>query len=672
MALGPKPTRKAIGGCELVAELHPGTIGTLWIGQAKVGPVLARRIPRGREPKAATLDALARAADWAKVIHHPTIVRVVGSELDDEELVLLSAFHEGEPLRSVLRLAGITRRPLPTGVTLRIAADLADALVQLHALKHDGAQPVAALNPDNVLICADGRTRVLEPGISGVAAKSAPWAQDAKRAAYDAPEALEGHWLPSSDIFSIGVLVWEMLRNRPLFAGASYDAVVKRVRTAAVRRVDTLKAAGGETISSSVAEVVARALERNLEERCGSAAEMLASLQEESLASHADVALALNAVAADPLARQRRKLEHASAVTPPARPSGPSRPAPPARTSSPKAAKTPLPPPISTPPPKVIHTPTPPPASVRPSAPPISTAPRPTPKGASKQRTLLGIAKLPEPAAPVARNDEPLDAMVVGEEDPAELVAAVVSIGDEGPAEDVAFETEPPPAEKPAEKPAQKPAEKPAEKPSLKNQQKTIEIPPEKAEPKAKATPPPPPIRKGRKKRDSARPPDAKAAPPKKATPPEPKKEKSIDAPARGFDMVALADDESLQRTPEPTSRRGMLIGMGIAVVAIVVMVIVLRNRGEETKPAETTKPAAPAAAPTSAPRAPEPEPKEESDYAPPSAAPATPPPPPAPVAAPPPAPVAKTPAPFPRPQPKTTPAPAPATQPKRYTPGGI
>ena len=666
MALGPKPTRKAMGGCELVAELHPGTIGTLWIGQAKVGPVLARRVPRGREPKATTLDALARAADWAKVIHHPTIVRVVGSEIDDEELVLLSAFHEGEPLRSVLRLAGITRRPLPTGVTLRIAADLADALVQLHALKQDGAHAVAALNPDNVLICADGRTRVLEPGISAIAAKSAPWAQDAKRAAYDAPEALDGHWVPASDLFSIGVLVWEMLRNRPLFAGASYDAVAKRVRTAAVRRVDTIKAAGGETISSSVAEVVARALERNLEERFGSAAEMVESLQEESLSSHAEVTAALNAVAADLLARQRRKLEHASAVAPPARPSGPSRPAP---TRTPQSPPAPAVEPrvIETPPPPSIDTP---PASGRPSAPRISTAPRPSPKAASKQRTLLGIARLPEPVAPVAKNEEPLDAVVVGDEAPSELVAAVVSIPDEGPAEDVAFETEPPPAETPAAKPA------------LKGQQKTIEIPPEKAEPKGKATPPPPPIRKGRKKRDSARPPDSKKPSVEAKKPPEQKKEpkkepkkESIDAPARGFDMVALAEDESLQRAPEPTSRRGMLIGMGIGVVAIVVMIIVLRNSGEEAKPTETTKPAAPA--PTTAPRAPDPEPKEEkeSEYAPPSAAPPPPPSPPPPwppVAAPPPAPVAKTPAPFPRPQPKTTPAPAPATQPKRYTPGGI
>ncbi|MBW2459222.1 MAG: protein kinase [Deltaproteobacteria bacterium] len=362
--------KKKIGPYELVAELHQGYLGSAWIGRGEAGAlVLARRIDATMATDSKAVKVLVEAAEWATKVDHDNIVKVIGVEQDDDEAVIASAYHEGEPLRSILRLAGITRHPMPAPIAMRIAADLLEALAQLHEQRLDDRPVIAALNPDNVLIGTDGRARVLEPGVSAAATTTGAWAEDPKRAAYDAPERLaEGvKHDQRADLFSLGVLLWEMLRNRPLFAGASYDAVSKRVQTASIRRVDSLKPAGGEAIDASVANIVAQALEREPEERFEAATEMQAAIIGEQLASAEEVAEFIEKLAGDALSKHRRKVEGAKGGA--------------------------------------DDEPAPEPAEEEKAPPP---KPKPKPKKAPKQ-TLLGMAVPVEKPAPEPGDDEDAD-----------------------------------------------------------------------------------------------------------------------------------------------------------------------------------------------------------------------------------------------------------------------
>ncbi|RLB57397.1 MAG: hypothetical protein DRI90_18045 [Deltaproteobacteria bacterium] len=335
---------KTLGPYNLIAELHQSYLGAAWIGQAAGDSdagslVIARRIDADMATDQDAVAAVLEAAKWATKLDHDNIVKVIGTEQDDDEAIVVSAYHEGEPLRSLLRLAGITRTPMPAPIALRIASDVLEALVQIHDQRFADKPALAAINPDNILICTDGHARLLEPGVSAAAASTGAWAEDPKRAAYDAPEKLSEVETQDQrgDIFSLGVLLWEMLRNRPLFAGASFEAVSKRVQTASIRRVDSLKPAGGEAIEASVANIVAQALDRMTEERFEAATEMQAAIIGEQLASAEEVAEFLEKLASDVLAKQRRKVKGAGSDADPAAEDKPGdKKAPPAKPKRPR------------------------------------------------------------------------------------------------------------------------------------------------------------------------------------------------------------------------------------------------------------------------------------------------------------------------------------------------
>jgi len=301
--------------------------------------------------------------------------------VDDDELVLVSGFVEGEPLRNLLRSAGITRSPLSAPVALRIARDVIDALVAISEAT-GGDPPRGAPNPEQVIVGADGIARFLEGGVAGVAASMNPWKQQPKRACYDAPECFgDADVDERADVFAVGVMLWEILRNRPLFSGSSYDVVSERVRTTPIKRADSLKPAGGEAISKAVADIVAKALERDRDGRYASLSELAAALDGEPVASHADVAEAVAKLSAAGLKTLRRKVDDARSA----------------------AAATPTPTPIKA---DAAKQPPPPPA-----APPKPPRRKATGERSPGQKAALPPRKAPKPPVDPDRSSDALAAL---------------------------------------------------------------------------------------------------------------------------------------------------------------------------------------------------------------------------------------------------------------------
>ena len=299
---------KSIGSFELLSELHKGFFGAVWLAKATSGDdaghvVLVRRIDVSGDVDEATAGLVFKAAERAKGIRHPSIAGTLDVVRAGSELALVSEYEEAEPLRTVLRLAGIGRKPVPPAVVARIAIDALEACLHLH--EHD---VLGALTPDNVLVGSDGVTRILEPVASQVAARVTVWKEQPKRATYSAPEQLgDEPGDERSDMFAVGVLAWEMLRNRPLFGGANFAQIADRVRSAAIGRADALKPAGGEVIPKALADVVERALSRAPEQRFATATEMLEALDACHPADHAEVAHFATELLAEAFSAQRRK-----------------------------------------------------------------------------------------------------------------------------------------------------------------------------------------------------------------------------------------------------------------------------------------------------------------------------------------------------------------------------
>lgn len=308
-------------------ELNKSPIGPIWLGRtmdagAEVGACdeadlrLVRRLVPGEQPDdEAMLSPIVAAAE---ALEHPHILPLQALQSSSGELWLASGYVPGASLRSLMRLSGIGRKPAPAPVALKIVSDVLQAVVYLHEQRPAGQEGYAALGPDQIWIGTDGCARLMEPGVGAFLARREPWRNIAKRACYDAPESFDEPAVRDgrSDVFVAGVLLWELLRNRQLFSGSSYAAVCQRVTSGAVRRVDSLKPAGGEAISKDIADVVAKAVSRDPDARFATPKELLDALQAQAVGDASSVVAYANELLADGLKKQARRVEQALSGAP--------------------------------------------------------------------------------------------------------------------------------------------------------------------------------------------------------------------------------------------------------------------------------------------------------------------------------------------------------------------
>ncbi len=422
------PAATSLGRFELLCEAFRSDLGPLWAVRATTGhsggDVLhARRFSiEGADP--GIVDELSDAAFWGMDVSHAKVTRVVDVVVEGSELALVQERHEGEPLASLLRLARNSHAPMALPVALRVALDVVEALAAVHAAGRATSSTEYAyggVSPDSIVVGTDGVTRLLDVGASAVVARCRPWANRPGVIGYRSPEQVETKKADIRvDVFSVGVLLWEMISNHRLFAAANPDTALTAMKTRSIYRLDSPRLRLGSPPPPAVADLVERALERDPRTRCASIEELGASLRlvSSSLAADAGtVAAALRELAGQKLESRAKALARAmlgAAPEPP--PDGPRR----AETmrglqaqaadavASVSAAPAPMRAPVVEPPREV---PLPP---VAPPAVPEAPAPQPRPvarvqleKAARpKAKTLVGIpgpAVNPEAAAGAQR-----------------------------------------------------------------------------------------------------------------------------------------------------------------------------------------------------------------------------------------------------------------------------
>jgi serine/threonine-protein kinase len=314
------PAIDRVGPYKLLEKLQDGVLGALWAalhegGEDPTSIVALRWMPYDDtvtpEVGGGVVDA-ARAAPW---LQHELVVPIEDVEVTDDGVGVVSEYMEGESLRGLLWSANLKRKPLPVAVALRIALDLLESLAFIHE-QGEGAVGASGIHADNILLCLDGRARLLEPSVTWYASVERPWSHDPRLVCYCAPEFLASETIDErADVFAVGIVLWEILRNRPLFGGGGYDNVVRAVRGGRIARVDTMRARSAEKVSSALADVVERALNRSPSMRFASARDMAAAIHEtqELPATPDEVTDFLDAFAADALAKQRRTVARAVA-----------------------------------------------------------------------------------------------------------------------------------------------------------------------------------------------------------------------------------------------------------------------------------------------------------------------------------------------------------------------
>jgi serine/threonine protein kinase len=270
----------------------------------------------------ASVWALCEAASSSNDLGDPRLGAPLDVVIGETEIGLVGEYVDGETLRNLLGVSMLTRRPLPTSVVLRVVVDVLEALsaaARLWERRLGSAEPVhACVMPDLILVPGFGDAMLIDVGLAGLLIEPLRLFDEAEFVSYTAPERLTGSRVADATaaVFSIGVVLWEMLTNRTLFGASSRVTTRMRVHgeadSAAGRRdaarevaarvsampipVSILARSLGKKFGVRLTSIAARALERDRKLRWPTPddlAEQLRQLPVE-LATSAEVAAALH------------------------------------------------------------------------------------------------------------------------------------------------------------------------------------------------------------------------------------------------------------------------------------------------------------------------------------------------------------------------------------------
>lgn len=215
-----------IGSCEVVGSLLPGKPSALLAFKldpagAASETVLLHKVDDGAQPPA---SALADAEEAASV-QDSHLERVFGIETGALGSFWVTEYVPGATLDEVRTAAKTSGMTMPMGFGLAAVADAALGLQQLHT-RQSARDPLRSrahglLRPQHVVATFGGSAKLLNPRYLKVphhAPTESEWF--AGNAGYLSPEAIRGEALdPRSDVFSLAVLVHELLTNKILFSG---------------------------------------------------------------------------------------------------------------------------------------------------------------------------------------------------------------------------------------------------------------------------------------------------------------------------------------------------------------------------------------------------------------------------------------------------------------------
>jgi eukaryotic-like serine/threonine-protein kinase len=241
------------------------------------------------------VERFRREAQAAANLSHPNIVPVFDWGEDSGTYFIVMEFVDGRPLSSILKTAG----PLAADRTAEIAAPVAAALGYAH--KHGVVH--RDVKPGNVLITDDGQVKVTDFGIARAVNTEESLTQTGAvmgTATYFSPEQAEGMGVDSrTDIYSLGVVLFEMVTGRPPFLGDTPVAVAsKHVRDhpPAPRELNP-------SIPPTFEAIILKAMDKNPDFRYATAEELRADLLRfnegrDVLAAHEDHTQAVAALGA--------------------------------------------------------------------------------------------------------------------------------------------------------------------------------------------------------------------------------------------------------------------------------------------------------------------------------------------------------------------------------------
>ncbi len=275
------------GGYTLVAKLGQGAMAEVFLA-LRVGQggfqklVVIKRMHAHLLDESGVREMFMDEARLAALLAHPNVVQT--NEVGEVQGLPFMAMEylEGQPLSLVLARCKELGEPVPAPLLARMVADSLEGLQHAHDLRDLEGNPLHVVHrdvsPHNLFVGYNGVTKVLDFGVAKAAMQVARTEHGAIKGkyAYLSPEQAEQRDVDGrSDVWGMGVVLWECLTGRRLFKRDTEVATLRAVTTDEIPSVRSVAIDAPEELAA----VAERALRRDLSERYASAAEMRDDLE---------------------------------------------------------------------------------------------------------------------------------------------------------------------------------------------------------------------------------------------------------------------------------------------------------------------------------------------------------------------------------------------------------
>ena len=316
-----------LGHYELLTRIGRGGMASVWVAREKAPISGKQRLVAVK----AMLPELARHSDFramflgegqiVRSIDHPNVVKVHEVSEDRGVLYMAMEWVEGDSLRTVIKEAK-RRRAIPAEMAVKIIADTAAGLHAAHELRGwDGELRNIVhcdVSPHNILVGLDGQAKLVDFGVANATAHTELDGNERIKGkfGYMSPEqASAGKIDRRSDVFALGIVLYELTTGERLFRGENAAHTLELVKSGPIRPPQEVY----EKYPQSLAVIVERALTRDVNERFQTAAEFRDALEqylkeERIMVSPAGVGQLVKRVLGPRIEQQRQALRDALTV----------------------------------------------------------------------------------------------------------------------------------------------------------------------------------------------------------------------------------------------------------------------------------------------------------------------------------------------------------------------
>src|ERR1700730_9968375 len=256
----------SIGPYTLTDKLGQGAFGVVWLAERRPSITTTRVALKTSLDDDVDLQTIKQEADlWVQASGHPNVVPIIEADVYDGRVVIVSEYAPGGTLAE--RLSNLQGTPMLLDTAVEMILGILGGLEHLHlrSIIHRD------LKPANILLQGD-TPRLTDFGISRILKTTSQSSSIAGTPVYMAPETFDGKRSAQADLWSVGIVFYELLTGRLPYPQADLSSLVGAILT---RDPEPLP----PSVPNAIQNVITKALQKDPTKRYQSAGEMRQALR---------------------------------------------------------------------------------------------------------------------------------------------------------------------------------------------------------------------------------------------------------------------------------------------------------------------------------------------------------------------------------------------------------